>query len=687
MLEVNNVQKLRESFIEKLDESKDSTDRAKELADELYALDLTVYSKTYTFDSLLYSSFAQSRLDNNIVLQPEQLRIIEKIEKNAATIVSAPTSFGKTFSIFEYIAKEQPNNVALIVPTIALIDEYRRKIIKKYQNAFSEYKVYSNVDENKEYNFDCKNIFILTHDRIVQDNLYEKLKSIDFLVIDEVYKLETDPNDDRVLVLNMAYYYLSKISKKYVLLAPFINSILDNDKLDKKPYFYKTDFSPVVNKVTYIEILNERDRYVKCQDLIKSIGCNQRTLVYFPTVTGIYNYINKYIANEDILTEPNEIIQEFINWAKDEIHEEWSVIKAMERGYLVHNAQIPMGIRMFQLDLFNSDDEYNRLLCTSTLLEGVNTTSENIIITKPSRKSNRAGEEFSAFDFYNLVGRTGRLYQHYVGNAYYIKGPNDPKYEKIDAIKDVRFEISTNSKDVEIQKGNIENYPDVIQFLNDLGISREEYKNNIGSKLRFDNVKKLYERYINNKDKLCQTLHAYIENSQKGKYDLVKVLLDIIEEGSKAIDASIINKLLYENRPKIKTIVNDIKEVSSFKTYAVDLIISKTIKLKNSYIEHEYYPKILIVRYFMEINNVPQELMDVLNKKIISAIERIYFVASKQKKTLMDLGIYEYDIEKIIKVIGDDFDDISELKERLRLNRKNFKSLSFITKYVIDSLT
>lgn len=58
------------------------------------------------------------------------------------------------------------------------------------------------------------------------------------------------------------------------------------------------------------------------------------------------------------------------------------------------------------------------MLCTSTLLEGVNTSAENIIITKPAR---RFGENFDAFDFYNLVGRTGRLFQHCLGTAYYIK--------------------------------------------------------------------------------------------------------------------------------------------------------------------------------------------------------------------------------------------------------------------------
>ena len=71
-----------------------------------------------------------SEIDENISMHPEQLQIVSKINENAATIISAPTSFGKTFCIFEYIVKYKPKNVVLIVPTLALVDEYFKKIIK-----------------------------------------------------------------------------------------------------------------------------------------------------------------------------------------------------------------------------------------------------------------------------------------------------------------------------------------------------------------------------------------------------------------------------------------------------------------------------------------------------------------------------------------------------------------------------
>ena len=230
----NDPQYLREKYIKLLDLAEDATQKAREFADDLFALDLTVYSSTFSLDSLLYSSFAESILDSRISLHPEQIGIISQIAQSPALIVSAPTSFGKTYCVFEYIARFHPQNIVLVVPTLALVDEYVKRIIKKYRDFFSQYKIYTHIDNEKIYNFGQGNIFIITHDRIVQESAYSLIEQIDFLVIDEVYKLETDPNNDRVLVLNMAYYHLAKKAIKYVLLAPFIKSIEDIELLEKR---------------------------------------------------------------------------------------------------------------------------------------------------------------------------------------------------------------------------------------------------------------------------------------------------------------------------------------------------------------------------------------------------------------------------------------------------------------------
>ena len=679
-------QQLREEYIRALAMSEDSTEKAKELADDLFALDLTVYSRYYSFDSIVYSSFAQSRLDKNVVLHPEQLEIIKQMELNDALIVSAPTSFGKTFCAFEYIVRHSPQNIVLIVPTLALVDEYLKKLIQKYHQIFQRYKVYTQLDVEKEYDFDSFNIFILTHDRVVQENSYEIIKSIDLLVIDEVYKLETDKENDRVLVLNMAYYYLAQTAKRYILLAPFIKNVEDIELLEKKPVFYNTEYSPVVNEVIPIDILSHNDRGSQCQKLLMQIPKEEKTLIYFPTVTGIYKYIHKELSAEPLLAELDTSIKYFIEWAKDEIHEEWCVIKALERGYVIHNGQMPLGTRMFQLSLYENNATYNRLFCTSTLLEGVNTTAENIIITKPSRLSDRNDSlnDFTAFDFFNLVGRTGRLNQHFIGKAYYLKTPNDPPFEKIDAIRSIKFEITDDSMDVAIQKGEIEDYPVYLDFLAGLGITHEDYLKNIGSHLRFDTVKAMYNRYAEKRQCLITELRSIKNTPMYGRYRLVCLLYYIAENNNdNNFYGSLINNLINRNRLKIKKVVN---KTMKYYSRELDYVISTAIKLKMSYIEHQFYGKVEIIKYFMQTESILEDYINILEDKVLGAIEQLYFTTSKQRKMLLDVGIYERDIDAIVSIIGEEYEDAFAMKKLLKDNAGHFQHISYISKYIIGNL-
>lgn len=680
-------QKIRDQCIDYLAKADDSTEAAKTIADKLFALDLTVYSNDYTLDSLLYNAFAQSELDDSIAMHPEQIQILNEIKSHDAIIVSAPTSFGKTFCVFEYIARTQPQNIVLIVPTLALVDEYIKKIIKKYTLCFNSYKVHTQLDANGEYDFSSKNIFILTHDRVVQDELYTLIKNIDLLVIDEVYKLETDETDDRVLVLNMAYYHLSRVARKYILLAPFIKAIADIELLDKKPYFYNTEYSPVINNVITEELLNANDRYPQCQKLLNRIHNQEQTLVYFPTVTGMYRYVSNFISKEPVLNEIDENIKSFINWAKDEIHEEWSVVKALERGYAIHNGQMPLGIRLYQLNLYENHPQYNRLLCTSTLLEGVNTSAKNIVITKPSRRSerNKSDDNFSAFDFFNLVGRTGRLNQHYIGDAYYLKAPSDPPYKKIDAIRTIKFELTDNSKDIDIQRGKIEEHDDYLAFLKHLGITHEEYIKNIGSHFRFDTIKNLYLNYCNRRSEIITELQKLSDEKLYGRGQLVRILYAVCEGREDSFKANMLNRLINRNRPKIRTVVND--AMRYYSSRGIDTVISTAIKLKSSYIEHQFYAKIIIIKYFMNLEKVSQTYLETLDSRIVGAIEQLYFSSSKQKKMLLDIGIYERDVDIIISIIGNDFDDAFELKKRL-ISKSTLLSgkVSYISNFIIKNL-
>ncbi len=679
---METISEIREKYIKKIEEDKKNIQI---LSDDLFNLGLNMYSKEFSFDSALFNSFAISSLDEEIILHKEQLKIINIINNNSAVIISAPTSFGKTFCIFEYIARFYPKNIVLIVPTLALVDEYLKKIIKKYTSKLNVYKTHINYDENKKYDFDKHNIFILTHDKVMECRFYNNIEKIDLLVIDEVYKLKTDETNDRVLVLNMAYKYLADKAEKYVLLAPFIKDIEDRNILSKQPIMYKSNFSPVVNELIKINLNSKEEKYNKTIDLLKGKLLTQKNLIYFSTVKELANFVNREICNTyPIINLKNELISNFLQWAKDEIHEDWYVIKAMERGFLVHNGQLPLGVRLMQIDLYEEEENFKNMLCTSTLLEGVNICSKNIIITSPQRNKT----EFDAFDFYNLVGRTGRLNKHFLGYAYYLKGPKDKEYVFNDAIKTIKFELTDNeSKDIDIINGNFENNEDFITFLNELNITYKDYIENIGYKYRFSTINELYTYFRANYSSLLDIINKMIKDETIGRYNLLCQLLKIIYcettiNHKVNIDSKIISYSLHKNRYSIKYIINKILEKNKEN---IDSLISNTIKLKYSMIEHQIYSKIKIVYYFLKCCAATEKQLNLVEQKILLPIEVQYFSNSEIRKNLKSLGVYEKDIENIINVIGEEVEDIEKLKIKLKENVSKFK-ISFLSKYVIEQL-
>lgn len=664
-----------------LNSVKNKSEYKKQNADSLFDLGLTMYSREYSFKSAIYNGFACSHIDDSISLHPEQMKVLDIIGENSGVIFSAPTSFGKTFVVFEYIARVMPKTIVLIVPTLALVDEYKQKIIKKYKSTFSNYKVFTSIDSEKNHDFSNNNLFILTHDRVVNEEAISIFTEIDFLVIDEVYKLKTDFNDDRVLILNLAYKFLMEKSKKYLLLAPFLKDVRNIEKIQNKPVFFSSDFSPVVNKVIERRIENENSRNLETVKIVNELF-NTKRLVYFPTVFALNKFISEPY-NFKLSLNRSEILDEFISWASYEIHEEWSILKALNKGILVHHGQLPLGIRMLQLELFDAKDSgYDIMLCTATLLEGVNTACENIIITKPARNKTN----FDAFDFFNLVGRTGRLCQYYLGTAYYIRSKEDRKYIKEDALKSIEFELTDkDSIDMDINSDRYIERQEFMDLLRDMNITYDDYVKHFSTRFRFSTIEEMYKRFKNNKQTLYYEINNLLLNDKLSKLTLIRELYKIIEMNSynSQIKTYIINILTYKKPVRVRKIIEKVQ--NSFKNPDLNYIIGEVLKLKNSYVEYDFYKKTEAILYFMKLDKVQNNMIEIIEEKILRVIENNYFIHASGKKMLKDMGIYEKDINEICEIIGEDFNSINDLLEKIKEKYDKInKSISILSKYILE---
>ncbi|MDU1097236.1 MAG: DEAD/DEAH box helicase family protein, partial [Streptococcus mitis] len=98
---------------------------------------------------------------NNYMLHKYQKEVLELFEFHFDNryILSAPTSFGKTFIVYAIIKKMGYSNILLIFPTISLLSENYLKL--QNDEFFSTYKIHT-LSEISEEELGEKNIFIYT---------------------------------------------------------------------------------------------------------------------------------------------------------------------------------------------------------------------------------------------------------------------------------------------------------------------------------------------------------------------------------------------------------------------------------------------------------------------------------------------------------------------------------------------
>lgn len=118
------------------------------------------------------------------------------------------------------------------MPTIALMDELK----KKFHKHKSRFKIITQSNQNVAE----RNIFIYTQERVIERD-FENVK-VDFFIIDEFYKLapnsDTDYRCDR---LNIAFHKLYHKCKRFYMLGPNIDGIMDGLEDDLNCSFVKFD--------------------------------------------------------------------------------------------------------------------------------------------------------------------------------------------------------------------------------------------------------------------------------------------------------------------------------------------------------------------------------------------------------------------------------------------------------------
>lgn len=407
-----------------------------------------------------------------------QKQILEKFSDDTNRFVlTAPTSFGKTFIVYQILQKMKYSTILLIFPTISLLTEnYER--IKAYP-FFGGYSIHTLSEE--EIDESANNLFIFTPERYLSFLDSQKGTVFDFAFIDDIYKIdngylvdeETVLENERDVAYRLALEYICRQAKDIFLAGPYIS--LNNDetynsflKFTEENNFQILQYNEfeIVSKQYYeiskrgsynideydVYIPNKQRKTLLLQIIPKISFPAENTIIYCGKKTDTEKYAQILIQEpnivktfSDMYKEEDELYKIFVEHLERTYGEEWIVVVALKARIGIHHGLIPKYIQKEIINLFGR----GQLVClfsTTTITEGVNTPAKNIIIT--SLKKGK--KDLKQFDAKNIAGRAGRFGKHYSGRIIDISSGF------VDIIKSDNEKLKHKNYDVNSQKSDVD---------------------------------------------------------------------------------------------------------------------------------------------------------------------------------------------------------------------------------------
>ncbi len=397
-------------------------------------------------------------------------------------VLTAPTSFGKTFLVYEIIQKMQYQNVLLIFPAISLLSENYARLCGR--EAFSSYVIHSLSEE--EFDITQKNIFIFTPERFLSFMDSHQNLRFDFAFIDEVYKIdnsfvidqETSGENERDTAYRLALEFICNLTDDMLLAGPYMalpsaeieqqksfNNFAHDNGFDFLRY---NQFEIVLKEYTTVK---SRRKYVidnipveigsvgktqKIANIIRALSSpTENTIIYCNRRSDTESYARQLLKEKKLISSFQEkclgvddpVYEIFLEHLQNTFGEDWIVLQALRGRIGIHHSLVPKYIQKEIIRLFNC----GALIClfsTTTITEGVNTSAKNIIIT--SRK--KGTKDLKQFDAKNIAGRAGRFQQHYSGRVIDLNnGFEDIVSRKPELLEHKNYDINIPKTDVDYQ--------------------------------------------------------------------------------------------------------------------------------------------------------------------------------------------------------------------------------------------
>ena len=384
-------------------------------------------------------------------------------------MVNLPTSSGKTiiaeFKILQALNQfhDTEGKIAYVVPTRALVNQITSRLRRDLSNDSLNIRVEKmsgalEIDSFEDSILESKafDILVTTPEKlnliIRHPQKKDFAKKLVLTIIDEAHNIS---NKMRGLNLEMLISNIQKDCDRshLLLMTPFIpnhkevakwldpfnpQSIsmdLDwwqpNDKIvgvyyaDGERNDITINFKPLVTHSSTMMMKNEiklghstsnkfsmskiRQSNLNLTALAASQLGAKNILILGGTIKNTWSIAEKLDAVfTDITDRPNlDLVARYI---QDELGESFPLAKYVKKGIGVHNSGLPDDIKEL-MEWLMETNSLNILISTTTIAQGINFPVNAILLTT----HHYPREKMPSMDFWNLIGRAGRVDQHSIG--------------------------------------------------------------------------------------------------------------------------------------------------------------------------------------------------------------------------------------------------------------------------------
>jgi replicative superfamily II helicase len=289
-------------------------------------------------DQLAFELHRPDNADSAIVFHSLQARIYHQLLRGANVVLSTSTSSGKSLVIDEIVASEKFRKIVIVVPTLALIDETRRRLLRRFAERCAII-----THPSQKARADRITVYVLTQERVLSR---EDLADTQFFVIDEFYKmnLATEKASDRAIDLNLAFHKLAKTGAQFYLLGPNIQTIKGLERYEH--HFIPSEFSTVAVDVVNLNLPTHGDaRDAGLLELCKTL--DGPTIIYCQS-PGSASQVAKLLIERGGLAR-HDAVAAAVHWIAEKYDPDWIVAHALEHGIGIHHGGVPRALHWRQL--------------------------------------------------------------------------------------------------------------------------------------------------------------------------------------------------------------------------------------------------------------------------------------------------------------------------------------------------